>query len=408
MNRNKQNMISRNPEHNHGNAPEIHLKKGESWTIDTVNWDSLDETEQDPRVLATITIPGSKIFQLIDLRNAKKTGEINGISIIDWQGLKLNKTPNIPFILVGSSDTGKKTAMGIRLDNGGYTVVGRGVEKSAKRFGLTSPDISRQHFSVAIGDDSLVVTNNSANGTKVTPYNRPSSNEIGLGFAELSQARAELSLEKFSPQTQKLTTPLTTDSLGQPAVSHNESPRRESFDDLWNVSDEEARERAHRYIDEVNQHRPNKRNSVNDENIRSARDMLTKAVNGDGELGNIIKEYAKSSEIIDELRTNHALRCAVFDYFRYKLERIRELNSSILPERVRRDDPNNLKSPNSDGYPVDKMLSSEYASVLALAMVDGSFDASRADTTQSHIRSDGSPGMGQHRDAARTILLTKK
>ena len=65
----------------------------------------------------------------------------------------------------------------------------------------------------------------------------------------------------------------------------------------------------------------------------------------------------------------------------------------------------NLKSANSDGYEhIGKMLSSEYVAVLMLSMLDGSFDANRADTTCSHHNKDGSNGYGQHREAAMHVL----
>ena len=47
------------------------------------------------------------------------------------------------------------------------------------------------------------------------------------------------------------------------------------------------------------------------------------------------------------------------------------------------------------------MTSSEYAAVLALSMIDGSFDPDSEDDT----RKDDTPICGQHREAARKILF---
>ena len=56
------------------------------------------------------------------------------------------------------------------------------------------------------------------------------------------------------------------------------------------------------------------------------------------------------------------------------------------------------------GYP-DKMTSPEYAAVLALSMIDGSFDPDLEDRMESGTRKDGTPIYGQHREAVWTILF---
>ena len=137
------------------------------------------------------------------------------------------------------------------------------------------------------------------------------------------------------------------------------------------------------------------------------------AYTGRSNIKSIIDEYASYGvetgfdgfkKTINEIRKNHELRCRLLEFFQKKLEVIRQLSPDDLPERVRYDDPGNLKHPNHPGYP-DKMTSSEYAAVLALSMIDGSFDPDLEDRMESGTRKDGTPIYGQHREAAWTILF---
>ena len=87
----------------------------------------------------------------------------------------------------------------------------------------------------------------------------------------------------------------------------------------------------------------------------------------------IIDEYAPYDvetgfdgfkKTINEIRKNHLLRCRLLEFFGRKLEVMRQLSPDDLPERVKHNDPGNLKHPNHPGYP-DKMTSPEYAAVVA-------------------------------------------
>ena len=140
------------------------------------------------------------------------------------------------------------------------------------------------------------------------------------------------------------------------------------------------------------------------------------AYTGRSNIKSIIDEYAPYGvetdfdgfkKTINEIRKNHELRCRLLEFFQKKLEVIRQLSPDDLPERVRYDDPGNLKHPNHPGYP-DKMTSSEYAAVLALSMIDGSFDPDSEDDMESDTRKDGTPICGQHREAAWKILFDVK
>lgn len=152
------------------------------------------------------------------------------------------------------------------------------------------------------------------------------------------------------------------------------------------------------------------RSIISDDKRNSASVILSLAIKHDDQLMRLVGAHMQSPDMdpINLLRENHELRCETLLHFMDILEDIRSEDPERLPPRVRYDDPDNLKEPNyvANAYPVKKMTSSAYAAMLALSMIDGSFDWERAkrDTTPSYIRADGTDGGGSHRDAALVIL----
>ena len=74
----------------------------------------------------------------------------------------------------------------------------------------------------------------------------------------------------------------------------------------------------------------------------------------------------------------------MFEYLTSSLDRLAAVNPGALADRVLRDSEDNLKAPNYLGgdYYAGKMRSREYTVVLAIAMMDGSFDVDRQDKTK--------------------------
>lgn len=109
--------------------------------------------------------------------------------------------------------------------------------------------------------------------------------------------------------------------------------------------------------------------------------------------------------IINGIRSSHLTRCRLFEYLTSSLDRLAVVNPGALADRVLRDSYDNLKSPNYLGgnYYAGKMRSREYTVVLAIAMMDGSFDVDRQDKMVTHYR-DGRERSGMHRDSARALL----
>ena len=109
--------------------------------------------------------------------------------------------------------------------------------------------------------------------------------------------------------------------------------------------------------------------------------------------------------IINNIRASHLTRCRLFEYLTSSLDRLAVVNPDALADRVLRDSEDNLKSPNYLGgnYYAGKMRSREYTVVLAIAMMDGSFNVDRQDKTVTHYRG-GKERRGMHRDSARALL----
>ena len=112
-----------------------------------------------------------------------------------------------------------------------------------------------------------------------------------------------------------------------------------------------------------------------------------------------------SKALINNIRSSHLTRCRLFEYLTSSLDRLAVVNPGALADRVLRDSYDNLKSPNYLGgnYYAGKMRSREYTVVLAIAMMDGSFDVDRQDEMVTHYRG-GKERSGMHRDSARALL----
>ena len=112
-----------------------------------------------------------------------------------------------------------------------------------------------------------------------------------------------------------------------------------------------------------------------------------------------------SKAIINGIRSSHLTRCRLFEYLTSSLDRLAVVNPGALADRVLRDSEDNLKAPNYLGgdYYTGKRRSREYTVVLAIAMMDGSFNVDRQDKVVTHYRG-GKERSGMHRDSARALL----
>lgn len=139
-----------------------------------------------------------------------------------------------------------------------------------------------------------------------------------------------------------------------------------------------------------------------EESKRDSFSALLRAVGVDEKLDALVKsltpEGIKLDGMVDLIRTDKTIRLRLAEYLSKKLDAVPLLR---LPERVATNSSGNLKNPNSPGY--EKMTSREYATLLALAMIDGTFKNASAQYDKITTK-DGYVTTGQHRAAAQLIL----
>ena len=342
--------------------------------------------------------------------------------------------PTCAYIVVSDehhnlSDPANITGIkGIRSDD--QVVIGRGHDRFPNLYSNTS--VSRQHLHISTDENGTLTIKDASTYGTVVSYERPEHQGDSGGWGSLrhyvppsSQERSltpeRNELDDFSERIQFLAQPLGTDIDGN---RFNEPPKqaqeRESKNlrELWDVilsptaTDEQCEQARQTYARRQLSEGIKGRDKVSIKGFYSSMNWL-KALAGTNIKG-IIDEHAPYDvetgfdgfkKTINEIRKNHLLRCQLLKFFGGKLEVIRQLSPDDLPERVKHNDPGNLKHSNRPGYP-DKMTSSEYAVVLALSMLDGSFNPELEENIESDRRKDGTPIYGQHREAAHVVLAS--
>ena len=366
----------------------------------------------------------------LSIYKAAELPEVNGQRTYD--GCIID--PTCVYVVVSDkyhdfSDPADVTGIkGVRLDD--QVVIGRGHGRFPNLYSNTS--VSRQHLCISTDKDGVLTIKDTSTYGTVVSYERPEHQGDSGGWGSLrhyvplsSQERSltpeRNELDDFSERIQFLAQPLGTDIDGN---RFNEPPEqaqeRESKNlrELWDVilsptATDEQREQAHQtYARRQLSEGIKGRDKVSIKGFYSSMNWL-KGLAGTN-IKSIIDEYAPYDvetdfdgfkKTINEIRKNHLLRCRLLKFFGGKLEVMRQLSPDDLPERVKHNDPGNLKHSNRPGYP-DKMTSPEYAAVLALSMLDGSFNPELEENIESDRRKDGTPIYGQHREAAHVVLAS--
>ena len=230
----------------------------------------------------------------------------------------------------------------------------------------------------------------------ISDWNSLSTAETGLDESDSPE------LNRFDERVLKRIKPLETDVDGMP---FKDEPVRENyFDHLYDPNYEppnDVEAAAVRNPKGV----PISENSLNaaEEVINSlaTNPFLMQIINPEGALDSEVD----SKEIMNNIRSSYLTRCRLFEYLTSRLNDLAVDNPRALADRVRSNSEGNLKTPNhlGDDYYKDKMRSREYAVVLAIAMIDGSFDVDRQDKMVTHYRG-GRERSGMHRDSARALL----
>lgn len=139
----------------------------------------------------------------------------------------------------------------------------------------------------------------------------------------------------------------------------------------------------------------------------SAQDAAMAYRYADDEIKKMIRSQSgeawQEADMAAVLRSNNELRVQLGAYFLEKMEHM-----DRLPERVWQNASNNMKNPNFPGYSDISMTSREYAAVLALSMLDGTFKAGRSPHDKIGINQYSEVIHGQHRYAAHQVLGTER
>lgn len=284
-----------------------------------------------------------------------------------------------------------------------YEIENEGIPRLSQELGVSALNTNVIHIGVVEKQDS--------NGVATIEYIDLNPDDFGMNLSqsdELHQHYQEMQNEGFTRAaiengsihvevSEKDTT--RAQRIFSPPVAKKSDSQQRSYDSLF---DSEA---GTRFSVEDAAVRSGEGRSVTEQSVAEAKSMLQQALLADKDLKGIIEsttgKSAADETIVDELRTNPDLRVAVGQHF---IERIKDLYQ-IMPERVRR---NSQKNPGSKGYEdMPSVLSSrEYAALMALSMIDGTFNAARADTETYDFTTDS--GVGQHRYAARQVLTARR
>lgn len=144
---------------------------------------------------------------------------------------------------------------------------------------------------------------------------------------------------------------------------------------------------------------------INQETRQLAVEQLQRTTSHDRGLRDILREHSfgeVSIDAVDAIRTDEGLRYDVGTYLLDKLNRSitenpRDYGDRLVMNGNKRNDYHTLGE--------SRMTSRQYASYLALAMIDGSFNGDHQSSTDTVEYDDnGKVINAQHRDAARSIL----
>lgn len=226
----------------------------------------------------------------------------------------------------------------------------------------------------------------------ISDWNSLSTAETGLGESDSPE------LNRFDERVLKRIKPLETDVDGM--LFKDEPVRENYFDHLYDKN----------YVPSNNVEDAAVRNPkgvpVSENSFNAAKEVIGSLATNPFLMQIINPEGTLDPRVImNNIRSSYLTRCHLFEYLTFSLDTLARVNPGALADRVRSNSEGNLKTPNHLGgdYYKDRMRSREYAVVLAIAMIDGSFDVDRQDKIITHYR-DGKGRCGMHRDSARVLL----
>ena len=226
----------------------------------------------------------------------------------------------------------------------------------------------------------------------ISDWNSLSTAETGLGESDSPE------LNRFDERVLKRIKPLETDVDGM--LFKDEPVRENYFDHLYDKN----------YVPSNNVEDAAVRNPkgvpVSENSFNAAKEVIGSLATNPFLMQIINPEGTLDPRVImNNIRSSYLTRCRLFEYLTFSLDTLARVNPGALADRVRSNSEGNLKTPNYLGgdYYKDRMRSREYAVVLAIAMMDGSFNVDKQSKIITHYR-DGKGRCGMHRDSARVLL----
>lgn len=224
----------------------------------------------------------------------------------------------------------------------------------------------------------------------ISEWDSLSTAETGLDESDSPE------LDRFGERVRELMKPLETDVDGMPF--EDEPVRVNYYDYLYDPN----------YVPSNNVEDAAVRNPkgvpVSEKSFNAAEETIDNLATNTSLMQIINPEGSLDSKaIINGIRSSHLTRCRLFEYLTSSLDGLATVNPGALADRVLRNSEGNLKAPNGGNYCAGKMRSREYTVVLAIAMMDGSFNVDRQDEVVTHYRG-GKERSGMHRDSARALL----
>ena len=385
---------------------------------------SLEQKQETPEDYVVATFPVD-----IDPDNARRP-----LTVIrsgqDGEGVKYDRGWN-PISMSVVCDTDSEEGIGpIKLLMEAYKLVGTDIKtefvplediqglnedyikylygKTPKEMATEGAEAAKRIWQQKYPENS---SNSSVVEKDVSDHERPSTNEVSpkIGSTAVEAAGIKKPVEtgidesnspelnRFDKRVRELMKPLETDVDGVP---FEDESVRVNYDYLYDPN----------YVPSNNVEDAAVRNPkgvpVSENSFNAAKEAIYDLATNPSLMQIINPERALDPEaIINGIRSSHLTRCRLFEYLTSSLDRLAVVNPGALADRVLRDSYDNLKSPNYLGgnYYAGKMRSREYTVVLAIAMMDGSFDVDRQDKMVTHYR-DGRERSGMHRDSARALL----
>lgn len=226
----------------------------------------------------------------------------------------------------------------------------------------------------------------------ISDWNSLSTAETGLDESDSPE------LNRFDERVLKRIKPLETDVDGM--LFKDEPVRENYFDHLYDKN----------YVPSNNVEDAAVRNPkgvpVSENSFNAAKEVIGSLATNPFLMQIINPEGTLDPRVImNNIRSSYLTRCRLFEYLTFSLDTLARVNPGALADRVRSNSEGNLKTPNYLGgdYYKDRMRSREYAVVLAIAMMDGSFNVDKQSKIITHYR-DGKGRCGMHRDSARVLL----